>query len=124
MPDLLDEGLPQLEIWHPDESQQDDGNKEKQGTSNAIKDELHDADSVNTRYSTMRHDAFDFGEAALDKKSTATRGNLRDSELLEDSDTEDFLQSETASFFEEALEKADRAELRQGTRARNVLQFS
>ena len=39
-PNLLDEGSPQLWIWHLDDSQQDDGNKEKQGTSTAIKEEL------------------------------------------------------------------------------------
>ena len=61
-------------------------------------------------------------EAALEEESTAARGSLRDSESLKDSDTEDFSQSETVGFFEEALEQADRAESRQGTRARNVLQ--
>ena len=45
------------------------------------------------------------------------------SESLEDSDTEDFSQSETVGFFEEALEQADRAEPRRGTRAGNVPQF-
>ena len=41
-------------------------------------------------------------------------------EAKEDCDKEDFSQSETVSFFEEALEQADRAELRRETRARNV----
>ena len=38
-PDLLDEGSQQLGIWHPDDGHQDDGNKEEQGTSTAIKEE-------------------------------------------------------------------------------------
>ena len=54
----------------------------------------------------------------LDEESTATRGNLRDSESLEASETEDF--SQTVGFFEKALEQADRAEPRRGTRARKV----
>ena len=37
-PDLLDEGSQQLGIWHPDDGHQDDGNKEEQGTSTAIKE--------------------------------------------------------------------------------------
>ena len=57
----------------------------------------------------------------MDEESTATRRSLRDSESLEDSKTEDF--SQTVGFFEEALEQADRAEPRRGTRARNVPQF-
>ena len=72
----------------------------------------------------MRRDASDVEEAALDEESTATRENLRNSESLEDSDTEDFSQSVTVGFlFEEALEQADRAEPRRGKRARNVTQF-
>ena len=43
MPDLLDEGSQLLGIWHPDDGHQDDGNKEEQGTSTAIKEEWHDA---------------------------------------------------------------------------------
>ena len=42
-PDLLDEGSQQLGIWQPDNGHQDDGNKEEQGTSTAIKEEWHDA---------------------------------------------------------------------------------
>ena len=49
MPDLIDEGSQQLGIWHPDDGHQDDGNKEEQGTSTAIKEERHDAESVNTQ---------------------------------------------------------------------------
>ena len=62
-------------------------------------------------------------EAALDEESTTIRGSLRDSESLEDSDTEDFTQSETVGFNEEALEQADRAEPLRGTRARNIPPF-
>ena len=120
-PDLLDEGSRQLGIWHSDDGHQDDGNKEEQGTSTAIKEERHDAESVNTQETTLRRDASDIEEAALDEESTATRGSIRDSESLEDSETEDY--SLTVGFFEEALEQADRAEPRQGTRARNVPQF-
>ena len=120
-PDLLDEGSQQLEIWHPDDGHQDDGNKEEQGTSTAIKEEWHVAESVNTQETTLRRDASDFEEAALDEESTAKRGSLRDSESLEDSETEDF--SHTVGFFEEALEQADRAEPRRGTQARNVPQL-
>ena len=106
-PDLLDEGSQQLGIWHPDDGHQDDGNKEEQGTSTATKEEWHDAESVNTQETTPRRDA--------------TRGSLRDSESLEDSETEDF--SQTVGFFEEALEQADRAEPRRGTRARMFRSF-
>ena len=53
-PDLLDEGSHQLGIWHPDDGHQDDGNKEEQGTSTAIKEEWHDAESVNTQETTLR----------------------------------------------------------------------
>ena len=76
---------------------------------------------MNTQETTLRRDASDVEEAALDDDSTATRGSLRDSELLEDSGTKD--SSQTVGFFEEALEQADRAEPRLGTRARNVPQF-
>ena len=38
-PDLLDEGSQQLGIWQPDDGHQNDGNKEEQGTSIAIKEE-------------------------------------------------------------------------------------
>ena len=37
--DLLDEEAPQLGIWHPDGARQDNGNKGKQGTSTAMKEE-------------------------------------------------------------------------------------
>ena len=77
-PDPLDEGSQQLGIWHPDDGHQDDDNKEQQGTSTAIKEEWHDAESVNTQKTTLRRDASDVEEAALDEKSTATRGSLRD----------------------------------------------
>ena len=120
-PDLLDEGSQQLRIWHPDDGHQDDGSKDEQGTSTAIKEEWHDAESLNTQETTLRREASDVEEAALDEESTATRGSLRDSESLEDSETEDF--SQTVGFFEEAMEQADRAQPRRGTRARNVLQF-
>ena len=112
-PNLLDEGSQQLGIWHPDDGHQDDGNKEEQGTSTAIKEEWHDAESVNTQETTLRRDSSDVEEAALDEEPTATRGSLRYSESLEDSETEDF--SQTVGFFEEALEQADKAELRRGT---------
>ena len=119
--DLLDGGSQQLGIWHPDDGHQDDGNKEAQGTSTAVKEEWHDVESVNTQETTLKRDASDVEEAALDEESTPTRGILRDSESLEDSETDDF--SQTVGFFEEAMEQADRAESRQGTRARNVPQF-
>ena len=89
MPDLLDEGWQQLGIWHPDNGHQNDGNKEERGTSIAIKEKWHDAESVNTQETTQRRDASDVEEAALDEESTATRGSLRVSESLEDSETED-----------------------------------
>ena len=107
-PDLLDEGSQQLGIWNPDDGHQDDGNKEEQGTSTAIKEEWRDAESVNTQETKLRRDALDVEEAALDEESTATGGNLRDSESLEDSETEDV--SQTVGFFEEALDQAERAE--------------
>ena len=107
-PNLLDDGSQQLGIWHPDDGYQDDGNKEEQGTSTAKKEEWHDAESMNTKKTTLRRDASDFEEAVLDEESTATRGSLRDSESLEESETEDFSQT---------------AEPRLGTRARNNPQF-
>ena len=76
---------------------------------------------MNTQETTLRRDASDVEEAALDEESTATRGSLRDSESQEDSETEEF--SQTVSFFEEALEQVDRAETRRGTRAGNVPHF-
>ena len=102
-PDLLDEGSQQLGIWHPDDGHQDDGNKEEQGTRSAIKEEWQDAESVNTQETTLRRDASDVEEAALDEETTATRWSLRHSESMEDSETEDF--SQTVGFFEEALSK-------------------
>ena len=121
-PDLLDDGS-ELGIWHPDDGHQDDDNRERQDTSTDIKEEWHDAGSVNTQETTLRQEASDVGETALDEGSTATRGSHRDSESLEDSDTEDFSQLETVGFNEDALEHEDRAEPRRGTRARNVPQF-
>ena len=79
---------------------------------------MHDAGSVNTQETILRQESSDVGETALDEGSTATRGSHRDSESLE----EDFSQLETVRFNEEALERADRAEPRRGTRARNVPQ--
>ena len=71
----------------------------------------------------MRRDASDAEEAALDEESITTRVSLRVAESLEDSDTEDIKRSETVGFFEKAMQQVDRAELRRGTRARNVPQF-
>ena len=122
-PDLLDEGSQQLGIWYPDDGHQDDGNKDEQGRSTAIKEEWHEAGSVNTQETTLRQEASDVGETAVDEGSTATRGTHRDSDSLEDSDTEDFSQLETVGFNEDALEHADRADPRRGPRARNVPQF-
>ena len=119
--DLLNEGSQQRGIWHPEDGHQDDGNKEKQGTSIAIKEELHDAERVNTQETTLRRDASDVEEAALDEESTATRGSLRGSESLEGSATEDF--SQTVGFSEETLQQVDRAEPRRGTRAKNIPHF-
>ena len=64
--DLLKEGSSQLVIWQSDDDQQDDGNKEKRGTSTAIKEEWHDAECVNTRETTLRRDYSDVEEAVLD----------------------------------------------------------
>ena len=120
--DLLDDGS-ELGIWHPDDGHQDDDNTERQDTSTAIKEEWHVAGSVNTQETTLRQEASDNGETALDEGSTATRGSKRDSESLEDSDTENFSQLETVGFNEDALEHADRAEPKRGPRTRNVPQF-
>ena len=120
--DLLDGGL-ELGIWHPDDGHQGDDNRKRQDTSTAIKEERHDAGSVNTQKTTPRQEASDVGETALNEGSTATRQSHRDSESLEESDREDFSQSETVGFNEDALEHADRAEPRRGTQARNVPQF-
>ena len=120
-PDLLDEGSQQLGIWQPDDGHQDDGNKEEQNTSTAIKKEWLDAESVNTQETTLRRDASDVEEAALDEEPTVTRGSLRNSESLEDSEPEEC--SQTVGFFEKALGQADREEPRLGTRARSFPQF-
>ena len=53
-PDILDEELAKLEIWHPDDGHQDDGDKEQQCIFTAIKEERHNAESVNTQESTLR----------------------------------------------------------------------
>ena len=58
--------------------------------SRAIKEEWHDVESVNTQETKLSRDASDVEEAALYEEATATRGSLRDSESLEDSETEDF----------------------------------
>ena len=63
--DLLDDGS-ELGIWHPDDGHQDDDNRERQDTSTAIKEEWHDAGSVNTQETTLRQEASDVGETALD----------------------------------------------------------
>ena len=105
-PNLRDEGSQQLGIWHPDDCHQGNGNKEEQGTSTEIKEEWHDAERVNTQETTLIRDASDV-EAVLDEESTATGGSLRGSELLEDSDREDFSQSETVGFFEGAVEPTE-----------------
>ena len=81
--DLLDDGL-ELGIWHPDDGHQDNDNRERQDTSTAIKEEWHDAGSVNTQETTLRREASYVGETALDEGSTATRGSQRDSESLEE----------------------------------------
>ena len=70
-PDLLNEGSQQLGIWHPDDGHHDDGNKKEPGTTTAIKEEWHDAESVNFQETTLRRDASDVEEAALDEESTA-----------------------------------------------------
>ena len=72
-PELLDEESQQLRIWQPDGGHQDSGNKEEQGTSTAIKEEWHDAESVNTQEATLRQDPSDVEEAALDKKNYCTK---------------------------------------------------
>ena len=84
-PELLDEGSQQRGIWQPDDGHQEDGNKHVLGTSTEIK-EWPDAESVNTQETTLREDASDVEEAALDEETTATRGSLGDSESLEDSE--------------------------------------
>ena len=72
--DLLDDGS-ELGIWHPDDGHQDDDNRERQDTSTALKEEWHDAGSANTQETTLRQEAPDVGETALDEGSTATRGS-------------------------------------------------
>ena len=74
--------------------------------------EWDDAESVNTQKTTFRRDALDDEEASPDDESIARRLSLGDSESLEDSDIEDFSESETVGFIEEALEQAESAKLR------------
>ena len=99
------------------------GKKEKRGTPTALKEVWYDAEMVNKRETTLRRDALDVEKAALVEKSTATSEKPRDSESLENSDTENFSQSETIGFAEEALKQTDVAKTRLRTRARNVKQF-
>ena len=96
--DLLDEGSEQLGIWHPDDGHQEN-NRERQGTSTAIKEQWHDSGSVNTQETILRQEASNVEDAALDEGSTATRGSQRDSESLKESDT-DFSQSERESWLQ------------------------
>ena len=84
---------------------------------------MHDAESVNKQETILIRDASDVEEAALGAESTAKWASLRESELMEDSDTEDFSQSETVGFAEEALVQVERAEARQETRAKSVPQI-
>ena len=67
---------------------------------------------MDIQVTTLRRDASDVEEAALDEEPKATRVSLIDSDSVEDSYTEYFSQSETVGCFEEALEKVDRAEPR------------
>ena len=60
--------------------------KERQGTSSATKGLSDDAESANSREKTMRRDASDDGEAAIDEISIAERWCLRYSESLADSE--------------------------------------
>ena len=96
----------------------------KQDTSTAILVEWLDAENQNTQETTLIRDASDTEKAALDEVFSSTRGIIIDSESLEDSDTEDFSESETVGFAEEALEQADSAEHWRGTQAKNVPHFS
>ena len=57
-----------------------DVKKEEQGTSIAKKEEWNDAESLNTQKTTLRRDASDVEEAALDEEFTATRASLRNNE--------------------------------------------
>ena len=97
--------------------------KEKRVTSTALKEVWYDAEILNKRETTLRPDALDVEKAALFEKSTATSGKPRDLESLKDRDTENFSQSETIGFAEEALKRTYVAEPRLRTRARNVKQF-
>ena len=72
---------------------------------------------------TQRGEVSDAAKSALDVGSTATRGSSSVSESLEDSDTEEFSQSETVGIKEDTLDQADRAEPRRGTRARKDSHF-
>ena len=56
-------------------------------------------------------------------KDLLQQEGITETQSLEDSDTEDFSQLQTLGLNEDALEHADRAEHRRGTRARNVPQF-
>ena len=70
--DLL-EGSQQIGILHPDGGHQDDGNKKEQGTSTSIKEKWHDEESVNTQETTLRRDASDVEEAALNEESMSNK---------------------------------------------------
>ena len=62
----------------------------KRNTSTAIKAEWHDAENLITQETTLRQNALDNEEAALNEGSTRTRRGIRDPESVEDGDTEEF----------------------------------
>ena len=82
-PDLLDEGSEQLGIWHPDDIHHGNDTREQQDTTTAIMEEWHDAESVNTQETTLRQEASDAAETALDEGSTATKRSHRDSDTVD-----------------------------------------
>ena len=119
-PDLLDDGSQQMGIWRPDDGQQDDGNKEEQGTSTAKKWRS----GMTQRACTLKKRHWDEMPEMLRKRHWMKN-------LLQQEGVSETLslwktvkwRTKTVGFIEEALEQADSAEPWRGSPARNVPQF-
>ena len=65
---------------HPDDGHQEDGKKQETGRLYCKREEQHDSETKNTQQKTLRQEAWHVEEAGLEEGSTATEGNLRDSD--------------------------------------------
>ena len=72
--DLLDAGPTQLDIWHPDDGYQDNGNEERHDTTIAIKKVRDDAESASAQERTRGQNISDVEEVTLSEEFSATKG--------------------------------------------------